>query len=227
MGVVGMLMAWTTRFETRRDTGLSVVGCAAVYTRCVTCTPRADCGVSCDTASPTVYGGGDSSQNATLPALVFCNVVYPQTRARGGNSRIGVHARPSSPAAAAPRRRGAACAVRRRLWRVWGGRAVRGNITTYICDSNVTQLHPWLHRSRFRVTGNLPVTGKTQGSAHSGGAAGTPTQVGHTGHTDTRITRTNLTRIPDNHPDPQTHTRTIARRRPGVPSTVPVPKARE
>ena len=223
-------MAWTTRFETRRDTGLSVVGCAAVYTRCVTCTPRADCGVSCDTASPTVYGGGDSSQNATLPALVFCNVVYPQTRARGGNSRIGVHARPSSPARGRARGRVrvprggslAACGARESTHRV-----VRGNITTYICDSNVTQLHPWLHRSRFRVTGNLPVTGKTQGSAHSGGAAGTPTQVGHTGHTDTRITRTNLTRIPDNHPDPQTHTRTIARRRPGVPSTVPVPKARE
>ena len=168
------------------------------------------CGVSCDTASPTVYGGGDSSQNATLPALVFCNVVYPQTRARGGNSRIGVHARPSSPAAA----RGGARGRARRLWRVWGGRVVRGNITTYICDSNVTQLHPWLHRSRFRVTGNLPVTGKTQGSAHSGGA-GTPTQVGHTGHTDTRITRTNshasLTTIP-------THVRTHARSRDGGPA---------
>ena len=39
------------------------------------------------------------------------------------------------------------------------------------------------------------------------------TQPRHSGHTDTRSTQTNLTTIPHNHPDPQTHchARTTAR----------------
>ena len=62
---------------------------------------------------------------------------------------------------------------------------------------------------------------------------GEPGYTAHTGRTDTRITQTNLTTIPQtltNHPDPQTHTRTTARRarsrpspRSPVLSTVPVP----
>ena len=60
-----------------------------------------------------------------------------------------------------------------------------------------------------------------------------PPGSAHAGRTDTRITQTNLTTIPQtltNHPDPQTHTRTTARRarsrpspRSPVLSTVPVP----
>ena len=42
--------------------------------------------------------------------------------------------------------------------------------------------------------------------------------LAHTGHTDTRITRMNLTSITHKQPDPQTHTRTNARRARSRPS---------